>query len=317
VILKMAEHQILSLPLYSGDTPTDYELKGRVSLFEIMQYFYRPDQTKQFRLDKPISKVLKFSEFYLQKIHPGFEFGFPFVLSKKLSHSLTLDSLFYPFSAGLHRLLVEIEYKEYINISQSDVVRFLLQNSLLTKYADTKIGTGAFLADIKDVIVFQEGYNVVRSFARLAECYQTAAAVVDEDGSLITTLSSTDLRGLTPELLPRMKYMSIREFLLFYRKDRGLRPPIVVREDDDLLEAMWKMVHFKVHRVWLVDDYVSKKPFGVVSFSHIFRILSGYEKKFELFEKLSPKVEFQKPEVSTGEKIEPVAECTPASEVNV
>jgi 5'-AMP-activated protein kinase regulatory gamma subunit len=221
------------------------------------------------------------------------EYGFSFVLRKDQSEALAIDSLFYPFSVGLHRLLVEINEDEYVNVSQTDVIRFLLKNNFLDPWKNSTVETAGSIAHIKDIIVVKDTDNVVKSYELLTHSYQTAAAVVNEKGELISTLSSSDLRQITPELLKDMKFLSVRKFLLYYRSE--LRKPIVTTEDEKLIDQARKIVQNKVHRVWIVDN--DKKPYGVLSLSGIFSVLSGYEKNLELIDKLDKKIE------TFGEKI--------------
>jgi len=302
ILRKMSTHQLISLPISSG--AKDIEIIGRVSLFEIMQYFYQSSY-ETAKLDKPILKVLQFTEFYLQKKRPGLEFGFPFVLKKNLSESLTIDSLFYPFSIGLHIILVEILDKDYVNLSQSDVVRFLYyQNLLPSKSQMHMIGGISYIAHMsKEILVVEETENVVQAYLMLSSTFQTAAAVVNEEGVLVSTLSSTDLRNLTLELLGEMRQMSVRKFLLHTKNEKDYRSPVcLVTEESTLIEIVRQIVEFRVHRVWIVDN--EQKPFGVISLSDIFRVLARYNKKLDLLDKLEPKIDLHKVNKKFEEKDE-------------
>jgi hypothetical protein len=59
IIRKMERYQLVSLPLFSGQV-SEFRILGRVSLFEIMQYYYQSSK-EIVRLYKPISNILKFN----------------------------------------------------------------------------------------------------------------------------------------------------------------------------------------------------------------------------------------------------------------
>jgi len=205
----------------------------------------------------------------------------------------------------LHRILVEILDKDYVNLSQSDVVRFLYyQNLLPSKSQMHMIGGISYIAHMsKEILVVEETENVVQAYLMLSSTFQTAAAVVNEEGVLVSTLSSTDLRNLTLELLGEMRQMSVRKFLLHTKNEKDYRSPVcLVTEESTLIEIVRQIVEFRVHRVWIVDN--EQKPFGVISLSDIFRVLARYNKKLDLLDKLEPKIDLHKVNKKFEEKDE-------------
>jgi len=98
---------------------------------------------------------------------------------------------------------------------------------------------------------------------RLAPRQVHALAIVDENGVIVGTLSSADLRGFTHEKLGNI-LLPVLEFL----KAQGThRAPVVCEPSISIKEVVALMINEKVHRVWLVDD--DNKPVGVVSMTDI------------------------------------------------
>jgi len=216
------------------------------------------------------------------------ESGFSFVLHKNMTRALSMDSLFYPFSLGLHRILVEEEENNYINVSQSDVIRFFLRHHLLSELYEKEVDS---IFSKREFQVVKDVDNVINSYKLLAETYQTAAAVINEDGTLVATLSSTDLRNITPNILESMDEMSVKEFLVIQAEH--VQEPVVVTENSIFFDIIWKLVNFKVHRVWIVNN--EKKPIGVISLTDLFHFLTDYtgygDRDLDLLSGLTPRVD--------------------------
>jgi len=255
-----------------------------------MLYLYKKEHKNPPSLGKPITKVLDYIEKDLKKDHRAgcLEFGVPFILKQEFANNLTLDSLFYPFSQGLHRLLVEIEDGEFVNISQSDVLRYLCDNNLLNRWENTTITSGSMKLQInKEFVKSNLTANVVDVFVNLSRYCSAAAAVVDEKGELVKTLSSSDMRWINPKIMSDLPNLSVQEFLAL-RSDEAKRNPCVVTENDQFIDMIKKVTRNHIHRFWLVND--DRTPVGMISLSGIFRVIAGYERKTELFEKVEPKV---------------------------
>jgi CBS-domain-containing membrane protein len=92
-----------------------------------------------------------------------------------------------------------------------------------------------------------------------------AIGIVDNDGKLIGTLSSSDLRGLTASKLQNI----LKSPCTFIKETaQGKIPhPVTCHSHDVLEEVMLKAVTAKVHRVWMID--AAGKPTSVVSLSDI------------------------------------------------
>ena len=91
-----------------------------------------------------------------------------------------------------------------------------------------------------------------------------ALPVLNEKGEIVATLSSSDLKELTPQKLQTVLFQPL-EFLQAIHG--GVKPakPITCYQTDILQDVMLKALTAKVHRVWIVDS--AEKPLGVLSYS--------------------------------------------------
>jgi CBS domain-containing protein len=112
--------------------------------------------------------------------------------------------------------------------------------------------------------------SALSGFRRMAENDVTALPVVDtETGSIVGTLSATDLCGVTWKDMNMIK-LPVLNFL----KSRGnLVEPICVLSTDTLGDCMEKMAGGSIHRVWVVEDHQRKIPFSVLSVSDCMRLM--------------------------------------------
>ena len=97
-----------------------------------------------------------------------------------------------------------------------------------------------------------------------------AVAVVDDKGSIVANLSSTDVRGMKSEEL-----CLVRKPVLEYLKARNptgkLVHPVTCTPRALLKDVILQLSTAKIHRVWVVDS--AMKPVGVVTLSDICRVL--------------------------------------------
>ena len=92
-----------------------------------------------------------------------------------------------------------------------------------------------------------------------------AVPLVDNDGKLTATLSSSDLRGLRNYQFKSILSPAI-EFLLVYRGPAARRC-VTCTEEDTLNDVITKLVMNRIHRVWVVND--KYQPIGVVTLSDV------------------------------------------------
>lgn len=122
--------------------------------------------------------------------------------------------------------------------------------------------------------------------ALLALKTHIALPVVDKDGIIVSTLSTSDLRGCQRTLLssssPRatashLGSLTIREFLVSSHSHH-LPPPVLCHPEDSIRSAVSKMIEKRIHRVWVSDDVRgSRRGVGVVSMTDVMRVVFNAE----------------------------------------
>lgn len=103
--------------------------------------------------------------------------------------------------------------------------------------------------------------TVAAAYRILYDHHHTAAPVVDADGSIVGTLSITDLKYTDPEELAHLT-MNVMDFLN-NDHSRGAGAPVAIGVDAFVTEPILLLSHAGVHRVWVLDE--RKRPVGVVS----------------------------------------------------
>jgi CBS domain-containing protein len=163
--------------------------------------------------------------------------------------------------------------EEYLDglITQSDVIKFLAQNTVLMRQEPLfqKTLRELMLGQRKPLILSQSAISS-DAFIEMADKGFDSAAVVDNSGKLIANISAADLKGLT-----RRNCVILSDPLEnFLNRDwrRGWwAKPICVDLDDPLFFVVLQFVSSKVHRMYIVDD--DGKPVGEVNHLDILKIL--------------------------------------------
>lgn len=154
-------------------------------------------------------------------------------------------------------------------LSQSDLVSYILKNetamphisaaldrpvsSIATAATDT-IGGGDKLSDAVQLLVRHH-----------------ALPVVDSQGTVISTLSASDMKGQLSATIAVIAPMTVMDYLLY--KNADVVPiPFTVPVDTTVRNAAQAVLQRGMHRVWLQPDTVRGIP-GVVSLTDIIRLV--------------------------------------------
>ena len=100
----------------------------------------------------------------------------------------------------------------------------------------------------------------------------SSAAIVDEHGKLVDTLSATDFLFTAQSSLKELG-KPVKEYL---NDAFGQRTPVVVGKDQVFGDVIEVLAMRDVHRVWIVDEK-NGKPIGCVSMSDILASLVSEE----------------------------------------
>jgi CBS domain containing-hemolysin-like protein len=178
-------------------------------------------------------------------------------------HAPLLKAMEY-LGKGIYRILVtDTEIPLCRLITQSDMIRFIHEHwDQFGDFKNTQINNSSF---IKPVHTIQANKPAIYGFQLMRKKEINAIAVINESGSIISTLSDSDLRTFTQNQFENL-FLPTTEFLL--RAHTGeMRKPVVCSDRDNLKRVVDLMVREKIHRVWIVDGEM--KPIGVVSMTDV------------------------------------------------
>ena len=189
-------------------------------------------------------------------------------------------------------------------ISQSDVVRFLSER--LDEVPEAQRTLADLSLGLKAPTAFASTKPAIDCLAEMElQARVAGAAVFDEaSGTLVGTLSDSDLRGLhTAHLgslaLPVAQFLVHRHDLLrerprstLFSDDEGTLskfgdqhaatlarrlPPVCVTRDSTLGECIALLTGRGLHRLWVVDGTASWRPIGCVTLTDVLRVVVSEE----------------------------------------
>jgi len=146
-------------------------------------------------------------------------------------------------------------------ICQTDVVKYLYMKSIgdaILKKTLCDLG----LDKDQIVVTAKKADRALDAFRKMHIKEVHAIAVVDENGKLFGTLSSSDLRGISADQLLSVMTPTA-EFI------KGTSQNVVCVASDTLGNVMKKVMDHQVHRVWIIND--KQEPIGVVALGDIIR----------------------------------------------
>lgn len=181
---------------------------------------------------------------------------------------------------GLHRVaVVDLKTGSVVKIiSQSAVMKFLVAHpeALACLQAPTVASSGIGL---KHVVAVAAEAPVLDGLKLLQQHHLSGLAVVDAEGTLVTTMSSSDLRTAVSGERFRFAGISVLEFVQRSRELDGKqeKPAVVtVSAETSLLDVFRKLAKTGLHRIYVVD--AAHKPVGVVSLKDLLRYVTHHTK---------------------------------------
>jgi len=199
-----------------------------------------------------------------------------------LEHDMSLLDVLQAMTTGTHRVLVENE-GEFRMLTQFDVVKYIYENSqadsLIQSVMDTPLTELSLAHSEKEVgfvLVVEDGWSTKKAVSYMSANALQAVAVV-RDGSLVGTLSLSDLRKvLLPFLVPDLTIADFLKCAHHVPTLEELPPHVTCSPHDTLRTVMKKVLESHVHRVWVVREENGKiKPVDVVSLTDILSAVIG------------------------------------------
>jgi len=255
----MSKHQILSVPVMRDDT-----LRGFVDIYEIMSYTAFCD-TGRVDWKKPAAELLGTMGNIVDDDVNGV-----WLVKEGSSLYKPLEWL----SKGVRRFLVETESSGWRLVSQSDMVKFLWKNWDKFGLGDITIEEAKIAT--KPVIRADTRALALDCFKRMRIHEVNGLAVTDSFGSLVGTLSESDLRGLTLETMDRLQF-SVLDFLKI--QNLGVVPEVLtVRSNMPLRELLETICKKKKHRLFILDN--QKQLTGIVTLTDIISYFWGHTMQY-------------------------------------
>jgi len=272
----LAKHRILSAPVRD---PESEEFDGFLDIMDILFFVLRTltgfkDENVQWASyvqrmsdivakDKmlqitPIREIV--GSFPYNKFCPVNQTANMFQLVEDvLSHHVHRAPVF-DFSSRERKRLVGIA-------SQTDVIRYLAENAADLGLLALKTVSDLKLAhELDSVVTMSDKAMAIHAFYLMYYNKVSAVAIVNSEGTLVANISASDLRGLSNSSVATL-FLPVCDYLI---KAHDLpKYPMTCKYYTRLDMVLVRMGIFRVHRLWLVDDF--ERPIGLISLSDIMK----------------------------------------------
>jgi len=192
------------------------------------------------------------------------------------------DTLLDAFSifeeTGTHRIPILKEKGcadiEHI-LTQIDVIRYLTAN-INSLGSQRKKTLKELKVPLRKVISVDIKTGTIEAFKLMVENQITAVAVVNPDGTLLSSVSAKDIKEAKPEELLGWMRKSVIEFVQMIRgKQMNVSYPVFsCHLHSSLEEVIMKLSVLRVHRLYITDS--NNKPIGVLSLGDIFKLMNNF-----------------------------------------
>ncbi|CAM9207398.1 unnamed protein product [Ectocarpus fasciculatus] len=158
---------------------------------------------------------------------------------------------------------------EPMMLSQSDLVSYLLNNETAMPHIGAALDrpVESIASAASDFI--GGGDKLLVAVQQLLRHH--AVPVVDGNGSVLSTLSASDMKGQLGTMVALMAPMTVVEYLQ-YRNNGVVPAPFTVAPTTTVREAARAMLMRRMHRVWLQPGAEGTLP-GVLSLTDVIRVI--------------------------------------------
>jgi len=166
--------------------------------------------------------------------------------------------------------------------TQNKLENFITQSALVDYFAKNSDKLGNFdqltLSELgfkpKSVHCVKENATAIDAFKQMSTYKITGVPIIDENGDIITNVSSKELHHILTEpnffeklQLPAEKFVSDLKSKTFLHKTETMYPKICCKFSTTFGEVLHKLATTKIHRIYVVDD--SSHPVGVISLDDV------------------------------------------------
>jgi len=278
VIKLLRETQIISVPIFNDETK---EWMGLVDIFDILTVMIFMTDVK-ILVDTVNRKEVDWHQYIQQELKILQEEKIEMVINASernpwcpVSHCKPLHSLMDMLAdANLHRVPIVNDDGEVIGIiTQSAVINFLYKH--VDQFPDNAAIKVKSCFQPSKVISIEVNKTALEAFKLMITEKVSGVAVVDEQGKLVASLSSSDLKGSMDCNLFHDLYLPISLYSektlpdLFDKKN--CTSPISCTLDTSIYELLHKLASNRIHRLFVVDS--ENKPIGVLSLCNIIAMM--------------------------------------------
>jgi len=122
----------------------------------------------------------------------------------------------------------------------------------------------------KEVLSITNDKKVIEAFQQMIEKRVSGLGVIDGENHLIGQISSSDIKEISPNAgLFKKIYLPIGDFCWRFHKSLLV---ICCTFKDSLSSIVKKIIENKIHRIFIVEDFESRKLSGIISLGDILRL---------------------------------------------
>jgi len=185
-----------------------------------------------------------------------------------ISRHQSIQELTDKFAFKVHRLpVVDLDYHICGAVSQSDVIHFLTVHQDKLNHLTSKSLKELNLSE-GPVTSVSDKALLIHAFSQIVETQYTGIAVVDASGKLVSTISASDIKGITRENFKSTLLMPLERFA------STKIPPQTLSGDSTLGDVISRMAEMKIHRIFVVDS--DGKPNNVITMTSIMNIFASH-----------------------------------------
>jgi len=254
----MAKNNLLSLPVQSHNNPA--KIVNLINIFDLLLYITaHPD-----KLDSNIECAMTLDADRESYLMLTFDYSLPIPIQK--------------FTTGhLHRALLvdDSGQKAPLVFTQTDILQYFYDHKEECRGDLNAKVDSVVECDVGKLVVLRDSASAIEGLELMKKKKVLALPVVNSVGDIVANLSSSDLRGITSDLVDKLK-LPVLEYLDLMKSKTAIVPnpgcePIVVSKETTVKQALELLVGKHIHRVWVVEG---RKVCGVLSLSDAIKILS-------------------------------------------
>eukprot|EP01086_Lenisia_limosa_P014081 TRINITY_DN44012_c0_g1_i1.p1 TRINITY_DN44012_c0_g1~~TRINITY_DN44012_c0_g1_i1.p1 ORF type:complete len:307 (+),score=59.17 TRINITY_DN44012_c0_g1_i1:69-989(+) len=267
ILALLNDNNIMSVPLVleevksGAHSSTTDVIQGILSIHDIILHLANSGATEYNFDNKPAAEVLgnSYDSTSIITEHP----------------TTTVRTAINHLSKANHRLLVRTGTKgrtELRMLTQSDLVRFIASHSqvlsplMAMPLKDTGIDIVKAMASVK------VNETALDAFKLMAKFRCSSVPVVNDEGTILTTISASDLRSLTSLTGSPALSLTVLDYLK-YLNYNGVTPPATCTLNTPFSLVIATAALCRIHRLWVVDDIM--RPIGVVSLTAILKYFNA------------------------------------------